>query len=177
MRVNNLARWDALDTNRPDHLLETKRRAEAEIGERVGWEPDWKLQLIMLREKREEEAADSRRAALARDPDYGAKRSAVMRANWQAGKFANRKQAYLKKTPERVERARRLRDQGWGYAEIGAAIGITAYTAMRWLGWIRKEQPTNRYPVTYEGITYPSLREAERQTGVARHRLKKRLTP
>lgn len=190
MRLNT-NEWDSLSTERQDHLVDRKRvvesltdagavpvgrlvRSEARtLGE---WEPEWKLKLIMLRERRQEAESDSRRAALARDPNLGAKRSAIMRRAWEAGKFQQRKQAYLKKTSARVDRARRLRAHGWTYQEIGNAIGITAYTAMRWLGWTRpaKGESKRSHPVAFQGVHYPSLREAERQTGVPRHTIQRK---
>ena len=168
--------WDALSRERADHLIDRKRVAETAIGERVGWEPDWKLKLLMLKERRQQEATDARQKALARDPEYREKRAAIMRSAWSAGKFAGRKQAYLKKTTPRVERAKRLRAQGWTYQEIGEAIGITAYTAMRWLGWTRppKGESKRSHPVTLNGVVYASEREASRETGVPRHRIRSR---
>lgn len=190
MRLNT-NEWDSLSMERQDHLVDRKRKTEAGTdanAEPVGrlirggarqqgeWEPDWKLKLLMLRERREEQESDRRRAALARDPNLSEKRSEIMRQAWQAGKFQTRKQAYLKKTPARVERARRLRNQGWTYQEIGEAIGITCYTAMRWLGWTRpaKGESKRCHPVTFQGVSYPSLREAERQTGVPRHTIQRK---
>lgn len=171
--------WDALDPNRPDKLLEVKRTAEQAIGERVGWEPDWKLQQIMLREKREEEFSDMRSREMQQRiqrPDWSPKISAWMKKAWEDGKFSQRKQGYAKRTPERLARAQRLRAEGLTYDEIGKAIGVTAYTAMKWLGWTRKAKATNRFPVTFEGVTYPSLRAAERATGVHREAIKRRAT-
>ncbi len=177
MRSVNAGEWDSLQPTRPDGLLEIKRTAEKAIGERVGWEPDWKLRIIMLREQRQEEFSDMRSREMrqrVQRPDWGPKMSEGMKSAWAAGKFANRKQGYAKRTPERVARAKSLRNQGWTYSQIGEAIGVTAYTAAKWLGWKRPEKPTNRHPVTFDGVTYPSLREAARQTGYSRDSIRRR---
>lgn len=184
MRVNP-GEWDALARERQDHLIDRKRLVEsttdanAEPVGRLVKGNDWQLQVLILREQREEEFSEMRRREMAtrvQRPDWAPKMAAQMKAAWAAGKFSNRKQAYLKQTPARVTRARRLRSNGWTYQEIGDAIGITAYTAMRWLGWTRpaKGESKRSFPVTFQGVTYPSLREAERQTGVARHTIKRK---
>lgn len=194
MRVNP-DEWDAFARERQDHLLDRKRMAAAatdanaqpvgrlvrgEYREQRGWAPDWKLQQLMLKEARQEEFSDMRRREMAvrvQRLDWAGKMSAQMKQAWAAGKFATRKQAYLKRTDARVARAQRLRGQGWTYQQIGDAIGITVYTAMKWLGWTRKPEPTNRHPVTFEGVTYPSIREAARVTGRTREIIRKRATP
>ncbi len=170
----NAGEWDALQPNRPDGLLDIKRTAEKAIGERVGWEPDWKLKLIMLREQRQEEDSERKRLAFNR-PEIREQRSQLLKKAWEDGKFAKRKQAYAKRTDERLRRARRLREQGWTYAQIAEAIGITSYTAMRWLGWQRGAGKTRApQPVVFEGVHYRSLSEAERATGISRHTIKNR---
>ena len=183
--------WDSLSRERPDHLVDRKRLAEsttdahaAPVGRLVRgesrsqeWEPDWKLKLVMLREQREEAVSESKREAYNR-PEIRAQRSALLKQAWEAGKFATRKQAYLKKTDALVRRAQRLRAQGWTYDKIGEAIGITAYTAMRWLGWTRppKGESKRSHPVTVGGVEYPSERQASRETGIPRHRIRSRLS-
>jgi hypothetical protein len=184
MRVNP-GEWDALARERQDHLIDRKRLVESTtdanaqpVGRLIKGH-DWKLQVVMFREQRQEEFSEMRRREMAirtKRLDWPKKMSEQMRAAWAAGKFANRKQAYLKKTTARVARARRLRSDGWTYQQIGDAIGITSYTAMRWLGWTRpaKGESKRSFPVTFQGVAYPSLREAERQTGVPRHTIKRK---
>lgn len=189
MRVNP-DEWDAFSRERQDHLLDRKRVAagatdanaqpvgilvRGDAQEQGGWTPDWKLQVLMLREAREEEDSERRRVAHSR-PEVRAAHSIAAKKAWAAGAWATRKQGYAKRTDARVARAQRLREQGWSYQQIGDAIGITPYTAAKWLGWTRKPEPTNRHPVTFEGVTYPSIREAARATGYARETIRRRGT-
>lgn len=187
MRLNP-DEWDSLSRERQDQLVDRKRLVESitdasavpvgrlvksEFGSPGEWEPDWKLKILMLKEERQEEDSGRRRIANNR-PEVRAARSAAAKNAWAEGKWANRKVGYSKHTAARVERAKRLRSEGWTYQQIGDAIGVTAYTAAKWLGWTRKTEPTNRYPVTFKGVTYPSLREAARQTGYSRATIKQR---
>lgn len=173
MRVINDIEWQALNTPRQDTLVDHKRALEKADSERIGYDPDWKLKLVMLREQREDEA-NAGKAAYAASPEGRAQRSELLRKAWAAGKFSGRKQAYLKKTWKAVERAKRLRADGLTLQQVGDALGVTPYTVMRWLGWERSAEPTNRKKVIVDGVEYPSLREAERATGVSRWMLSKR---
>lgn len=179
--------WDLLDTERPDALVDRKRRAEASVdaaAHRVGrlmrgearelGDPDWKLRLVMLREKREDEAYERRSRALS-TLENRAKRSAVTKRNWAEGKYASRQQWCRHRSPERVARAKRLKSEGWTIAEIAKQLGCSAYTIAQWLGWKRGAASTKApRPVVFQGVQYRSLSAAERDTGVSRHTIKRR---
>jgi hypothetical protein len=166
--------WDSLSRERQDHQLDRKRASEAAIGERVGWEPDWKLKLVMLRERRQQEEYDRRSAALS-TPENRAKRSAVTKRNWEQGKYAQRQQWCRHRSPEKVQRAKRLKSEGWTIAEIAHQLGCSAYAIAQWLGWKRGASRVRApQPVVFQGVHYRSLAEAERDTGVARRTIKKR---
>lgn len=178
-KVNDLD-WDGQKGERADMLLESKRTLVALDSERIGHDDDWRLRVAMLREAREEaESERGRKAAATRlkKPGESERLSGLMRKAWEAGKFERRRQGYAKRTEKLVKRARELRADGQTYEQIGNALGVTAFTAAKWLGWVRKPEPTNRRPVAINGITYPSLHEAERQTGISRWRLTKTLQP
>lgn len=171
MRAHDVE-WDSLATERPDALVQSKQQLEALDAERVGWEPDWKLRVAMLREAREQArsdvASERERQKMLADPDYGLKQSLKMKAAWERGAFATRVVGCSKRTDERVAWARKLRDEGHTYMAIAQALGVTGYTAMKWLGWKRKERPTNRCPVVLHGVQYESQRAAARATGFDR---------
>jgi len=164
--------WDALHLQRPDALVQSKRQLEALDAQRVGWEPDWKLRVVMLREAREQAQSDAARERelrkMAADPDYRGKKSRYMKAAWQRGAFADRVVGCSKRTDERVALARRLREQDLTYVQIGEALGVSAYTAAKWLGWKRSERPKNRCPVVLHGVQYESQRACARETGLNR---------
>lgn len=161
--------WDALAFERPDGLVQSKRQLEALDAQRVGWEPDWKLRVAMLREAREEArseiARERERKKMLADPLYAEKKSLQMKAAWQRGAFANRVVGCSKRTDERVKLARRLRDAGHTLKAISAALGVSGFTVAKWLGWKRSERPTNRCPVMLDGVQYESQRAAARATG------------
>jgi hypothetical protein len=169
--------WDSCRPERADSLFDAKRALENFDAQRVGWEPDWKLRLVMLREQREQEVCD-RRSEMANRPEIRALRSRAMKVAWEAGRFSSRADRTCpKRTPERVQCARQMRAAGHTYAEIAQRLAVTQYTVMKWLGWTRPAEPTNRTRVEVNGVEYPSLREAERRTGMSRwvlaHRLQK----
>jgi hypothetical protein len=166
--------WDALDHQRPDALVDSKRNLEALDQQRVGWEPDWKLRLVMLREQREEEEHE-RRVAYSNQPWVREKRSAVMKSAWARGAFAERKRGYAKRTDAKVAIANAMKSNGHTYAEIASALDVTPYTVGKWLGWERKPEATNRKPITIEGVTYPSQRAAERATGIPRFKMARKV--
>lgn len=180
MSKTNDLDWDGQHGERADVLLGSKRALVELDSGRIGHDDDWRLRVAVLREAREEaESERGRKAAATRlkKPGELARMSEQMRKAWQAGKFERRRQGYAKRTDKLVKRAKQLRADGQTYEQIGAALEVTAYTAAKWLGWERKQEPTNRKPVTINSITYPSLHEAERQTGISRWRLTKKLQP
>jgi hypothetical protein len=164
--------WDTLDNQRPDALVESKRALEHLDSQRVGWEPDWKLRVAMLREAREEHNSEIARKR-AEDPEYRRAVSEGLKSAWARGAFAERKQAYRKRTDRKVRVAKELKSDGLTYAQIAAALDVTPYTVGKWLGWERKGYDGRGKPITIEGVTYESLRAAERATGIPRHRLQK----
>lgn len=188
MRVNP-DNWDALSRERQDYLLDRKRILEASpdagavpVGRLVRgdaksfgeWEPDWKLKLVMLREQREQAEYD-RRSKLLSTPENRAKRSAVTRRNWERGIYDNRNQWCRHRTPEKIRRARRLKGEGWTIKEIAHQLGCSGYAVAQWLGWKRGVSRVRApQPVVFQGVHYRSLAAAERDTGVARHTIKKR---
>jgi hypothetical protein len=174
MTVRRDVEWDALESERQDGLLDAKRGLEALDRQRAGWEPDWQLRVAMMREAREEAFGEAcRRAQLERAsrPGESEARAERMRSAWARGAFAGRRKRCPKMTPDAVRKARRLREQGRTLAEVGQMVGVAPYTVAKWLGWQRKAEPTNRRPIVVGGIAYPSLREAERATGISRWRL------
>ena len=172
--------WDAFSANRPDGLLEAKRKAEQAIGERIGWEPDWKLQQLMLKEQRQEEFSEVRSREMQQRiqrPDWSPKVSAWMKKAWAEGKFSKRVQGCKHRTPEKVARAKRLKADGWTHAQIAREMGISLYTVAQWLGWKRGAGTKRRaQPIVFEGVQYPSLSAAEKATGYSRHTIKLRTT-
>lgn len=136
---------------------------------------DWKAKIIAIRQRREAlEAADSaRKLAVGARPEIRAARAAAMRKAWADGKFSERVAGNARRTPALVACAKRMRDGGLTYRQIATALGISVYSAWHWCGAPRNPEATNRCPITIGGITYPSLREAERATGVSRWRLRK----
>lgn len=174
MRVMDLE-WDALTLQRPDRLLDSKRAIARAEEKRVGVDDFEALQMRrrMVRELRAERHGDScsrgqRRRAQRETPEQLEHRREVMRQAWQRGVFSGRVQWCRHRTPQKVRKAVALRAEGATWQTIASRFGITQYTAMRWCGWTRKPEPTNRRPITVGGVTYPSQREAARRTGLDR---------
>jgi hypothetical protein len=174
MPVRRDVEWDALDHQRPDALVESKRTLELLDSQRVGADPGWKLRVAMLREAREEHNSEVARKR-AEDPEYRRAVSEGLKSAWARGAFAQRKQAYRKRTDHKVRVAKQLKADGLTYAQIGEALDVTPYTVARWLGWERTGIDGRRMPITVDGVTYESLRSAERNTGVSRWELTKLL--
>lgn len=168
MRAHDVE-WDALEGQRPDALLARRQELDELERQRVGWEPDWKLRVVMLREEREQRASDvaseRERQKMLANPDYRDRLVRLTRANWANGAYANRPVRYAKRTDKRVATAREMRAEGYTLAQIGVALDVTASTVNKWLGWQRKPEPTNRCPVVLDGVTYESQRAAARATG------------
>lgn len=173
-RIHDLD-WDQHCALSSSALIDAKRTIEKAESQRVGWEPDWKLRVTMLREQREEAFSQACSAAQSERFNRPGEREAMsrrMRGAWARGAFADRKPGYAKRTDELVATAKKMRAASATYQDIATALNVTAYTVAKWLGWQRKFSPTNRSPVMFEGVQYASLREAERKTGVSRHRIK-----
>jgi hypothetical protein len=66
-----------------------------------------------------------------------AAKSFRMRQAWRRGAFAARVVGSSKATPEKLERAMRLRAAGWFFYQIAAQLDCSTYTAARWCGWKR----------------------------------------
>lgn len=170
--------WQGHESLRPDQLLAQKQSIETAEKQRVAFREDGAFEAYMMqrriaRELAEERRSDNcsvaqRRRHAHETAEQREARSRAMRAAWERGCFADRVQWCKHRTPTKTNRAINLRAAGATWKEIADRLGVTQYTAMRWCGWERPAEPTNRKPVTIDGVTYESQREAARALGVDR---------
>lgn len=145
------ADWDSLDVPQPDRLLSAKRGLEALDQQRAGYDPDWKLRVVMLREAREERRSGNHSRAARRqwaEPERRRSASETRAAAWQAGKYYA--QRGVARKPERTEQMLALRADGLTNQEIADALGIT-YGAV-WLRIGGQRKKPHRLTVTRDEI-------------------------
>lgn len=145
------AGWDSLDVPQPDRLLAAKRGLEALDRQRAGYDPDWKLRVVMLREAREERRSGNHSRASRRvwaDPNHRSAAAEKRAAAWQEGKYDAQRGA--QRNPELTEKMLSLRADGLSNQDIADALGVTYGCVWLRIGGQRKKP--HRLTVTRDEI-------------------------
>lgn len=155
MTKDRSADWDSLDAPQPDRLLESKRNLESLDSKRVGFEPDWKLRVIMLKERREERRSENHSLAARKQWESDRRRKAASEtraAAWRDGKYDSQRGAV--RCPKMTELMLSMRADGMNNREIAKSVGLS-YGAV-WLRIGGQRSKPNR--VEFDTKTVASMR-------------------
>lgn len=132
--------WDGLHPLSQPQLIDAKRAIVAADAERVGCEDDWRLRVLQLRERREDERSDHHRAAAARlwaDPSFRAKASRARAKAWSDGKYSHL--TGKQRSPELTATMLQMRATGMTNSEIAGRLRLTAGAVWFRIGGQRKK--------------------------------------